>query len=101
MKEEESIFEKSKSSKNSIARIPSPSTIGTPTVIFENRNLRMDEHSGFEPWVKNELLIRRINPETYPSFVSVLSKLPNPTYVIEMLNMIDHMLSNELKDMRD
>lgn len=61
----------------------------------------MEEHSGFEPWLKNELLIRRINPETYPGFIGLLSKMPNPNYVVEMLNNIDYLITNELKDIRD
>lgn len=92
------MFEKSKSSWTSIW-IPSPTH--QTSVVFENRNTRMEEHSGFEPWLKNELLIWRINPETYPSFVPLLSKMPNPNYVIEMLNVIDNLLTNELKDVRD
>ena len=98
MKEEESIFEKSKSSRATIW-IPSPS--GQNTIVFENRNLWMEEHEGFEPWLKNELLIWWINPETYPTMITLLSKMPNPNYVIEMLNMIDNILSNELKDLWD
>lgn len=49
----------------------------------------MEEHSGFEPWLKNELLIRKINPETYPSLVVLMSKMPGPNYIIELLNVID------------
>jgi len=55
MKEEESIFEKSKSSRTSTIRIPSPTS--QTTVVFENRTKKMEEHSGFEPWLKKELLI--------------------------------------------
>lgn len=61
----------------------------------------MDEHSGFENWLKNELLIRKINPETYPSFINLMGKLPGPTYVVELLNVIDQMMNNELWDIRD
>jgi len=61
----------------------------------------MEENPGFEPWLKNELLIRKINPETYPSMIKLLAKLPNPTYIIEILNVIDQILCNEFKDVRD
>lgn len=88
LKEEESIFEKSKSSRTSI-RIPSPTHLGQTAVIFENRNKKMSEHSGFDGWLKNELLIRKINPETYPALGNLLASLPGPSYVIELLNVID------------
>lgn len=49
----------------------------------------MNEHSGFDGWLKNELLIRKINPETYPALGNLLASLPGPSYVIELLNVID------------